>query len=32
MFDAALARDTQKARDILEAHIRNGLSHTLEAM
>lgn len=32
MFDAALARDTQKARQVLEDHIRNGLSHTLKAM
>lgn len=32
MFDAALARDTKTARQVLEAHIRNGLSHTLEAM
>ncbi len=32
MFDAALARDASTAKKLLEDHIRNGLSHTLEAM
>ncbi|WP_171178215.1 GntR family transcriptional regulator [Ruegeria sp. HKCCD8929] len=32
MFDAALARDARKAKSLLEAHIRNGLEHTLNAM
>lgn len=32
MFDAALARDSDTAKQLLEDHIRNGLSHTLEAM
>lgn len=32
MFDAALARDAKLAVQRLEAHIRNGLDHTLEAM
>lgn len=32
MFDAALARDTAKAKAALEAHIRLGLEHTLAAM
>ena len=32
MFDAALARDAEKAKRLLEEHIRNGLDHTLEAM
>jgi DNA-binding GntR family transcriptional regulator len=32
MFDAALARDADTAKKLLEDHIRNGLSHTLEAM
>jgi len=32
MFDAALARDTNKAQAVLEGHIRNGLEHTLAAM
>ncbi|WP_424943791.1 GntR family transcriptional regulator [Aliiroseovarius crassostreae] len=32
MFNAALARDAQKAKDLLELHIRNGLTHTLAAM
>ncbi len=32
MFDAALARDASTAKRLLEDHIRNGLSHTLEAM
>ncbi len=32
MFDAALARDTAKAKSVLEAHIRLGLEHTLSAM
>lgn len=32
MFDAALARDARKAKQLLEEHIRNGLTHTLEAM
>ncbi|WP_093154308.1 GntR family transcriptional regulator [Aliiruegeria lutimaris] len=32
MLDAALARDAAKASEILEAHIRGGLAHTLEAM
>ena len=32
MFDAALARDTVKAKAALETHIRLGLEHTLAAM
>ena len=32
MFDAALARDTTKAKAALETHIRLGLEHTLAAM
>ncbi|WP_334065970.1 GntR family transcriptional regulator [Nereida ignava] len=32
MFDAALARDTAKAKAVLETHIRLGLEHTLAAM
>jgi DNA-binding GntR family transcriptional regulator len=32
IFDAALARDSKKARDILEEHIQEGLDHTLEAL
>lgn len=32
MFDAALARDSAKAKQLLEDHIRNGLAHTLDAM
>ena len=32
MFDAALARDAGTAKRLLEDHIRNGLTHTLEAM
>lgn len=32
MFNAALARDALKAKDLLELHIRNGLTHTLAAM
>ena len=32
MFDAALARDTAKAKAALETHIRLGLEHTLAAM
>ena len=32
MFDAALARDADMAKKLLEDHIRNGLEHTLEAM
>ena len=32
MFDAALARDSGKAKQLLEEHIRNGLEHTLNAM
>ncbi len=32
MFDAALARDSDTAKKLLEDHIRNGLEHTLEAM
>lgn len=32
MFDAALARDATKAKQLLELHIRNGLEHTLAAM
>ncbi|EEE36791.1 transcriptional regulator, GntR family [Rhodobacteraceae bacterium KLH11] len=32
MFDAALARDAGTAKKLLEDHIRNGLTHTLEAM
>ncbi|WP_170385853.1 MULTISPECIES: GntR family transcriptional regulator [Ruegeria] len=32
MFDAALARDANMAKKLLEDHIRNGLTHTLEAM
>ena len=31
MFKAALARDAQKAAKILQAHIENGLQHTLAA-
>lgn len=32
MLDAALSRDTATATKLLEDHIYNGLSHTLEAM
>ena len=32
MFEAALARDADKAAKILEIHVENGLNHTLEAM
>ncbi|MGX9350993.1 GntR family transcriptional regulator [Shimia sp. W99] len=32
MLDAALARDPDKATQLLETHIHNGLTHTLEAM
>lgn len=32
MFDAALARDVGSATAALEAHIKNGLAHTLSAM
>ena len=32
MFDAALARDTARAKQVLETHIRLGLEHTLAAM
>ena len=32
MFDAALARDGDKAASVLERHIINGLEHTLAAM
>ena len=32
MFDAALARDADTAKKLLEDHILNGLAHTLEAM
>ncbi len=32
MFDAALNRDADKAAGILQAHIENGLAHTLAAM
>lgn len=32
MFDAALARDAARAKQLLEDHIRNGLTHTLDAM
>ncbi len=32
MFNAALERDTDKAVEHLEVHIRNGLEHTLAAM
>ncbi len=32
MFDAALARDIPKAKASLEAHIRLGLEHSLQAM
>ncbi|WP_209506749.1 MULTISPECIES: GntR family transcriptional regulator [unclassified Ruegeria] len=32
MFDAALAKDADTAKKLLEDHIRNGLAHTLEAM
>ena len=32
LLDAALARDTSAAQCVLEAHIRNGLHHTLDAM
>lgn len=31
MFEAALARDADKAADILRIHIENGLEHTLNA-
>lgn len=32
MLDAALARDVSKTKELLEAHIRNGLRHTQSAM
>lgn len=32
IFRAALARDSQLAKRLLEEHIRNGLKHTLESM
>lgn len=32
MFRAALARDSELARKLLEQHIRKGLEHTLDAM
>ena len=32
MFEAALARDAKKAKELLEKHIRKGLEHTLAAM
>lgn len=32
MFEAALARDAEKAKRLLEEHIRLGLEHTLAAM
>lgn len=32
MLEAALARDVPKAKEVLEAHILNGLQHTLSAM
>ncbi|MGI3185886.1 GntR family transcriptional regulator [Nioella aestuarii] len=32
MFQAALARDADKAQSILETHIRNGLSHAMAAL
>ncbi|TRD16251.1 GntR family transcriptional regulator [Palleronia caenipelagi] len=32
MFEAALARDTATAAAVLEAHVLNGLQHTLAAM
>lgn len=32
IFDAALARDTKRARDYLETHIIEGLNHTLKAI
>ncbi len=32
MLDAALARDSELAADILKQHIQNGLDHTLAAM
>ena len=32
MFEGALARDADKACTALEAHIRLGLVHTLDAM
>jgi DNA-binding GntR family transcriptional regulator len=32
MFDAALARDADRAQDLLESHIRGGLEHTLAAL
>ena len=32
MFDAALARDIARAKQVLETHIRLGLEHTLAAM
>jgi len=32
LFDAALARDSKSAKEILTLHIQNGLTHTLEYM
>jgi DNA-binding GntR family transcriptional regulator len=32
MFDAALARDADKAAKLLEEHVRHGLEHTLEGL
>ena len=32
MFDAAVARDAEGTKQLLEQHIANGLTHTLEAM
>jgi DNA-binding GntR family transcriptional regulator len=32
IFDAALARDADAAGSLLETHITNGLTHTLDAL
>lgn len=32
LFDAALARDSRAATDLMKRHITNGLAHTLESM
>lgn len=32
MFEAAIARDAEKAKSLLTQHIENGLEHTLAAM
>lgn len=32
MFEAALQRDADKASELLELHVKNGLDHTLSAM